>query len=191
MASKKTPEVNAGSMADIAFLLLIFFLVATTMDVDTGLLRKLPPMPPDEHMKPPDINKRNVLEVLINVNDLILVESQEVQVSEVREIAKEFILNPNDDVGLPVKTEVDVPLLGLMMITEKHVISFGNDRDTSYDVYMQVQNELIAAYNELRDELGEKEFGKPFDELEGDEKSAVQTVFPLHLSETEPKSYAK
>ena len=141
-------EINAGSMADIAFLLLIFFLVTTTMDVDSGIARKLPPMP-DEEMQEDDsqINAKNIYVVLINTNNQLLVEGELMDISQLREGAKRFINNNGIDPNLSENPE-------------KAIISLQNDRGTEYKTYIQVQNELAAAYNELRNDAALNKFGK-------------------------------
>lgn len=186
--AKKTPEVPAASLADIAFMLLIFFLVTTTMDVDSGLERRLPPMPPEEQEDDdtPPIKERNVFVVLVNSNDQILVENEYSTIGQIREKAKEFMANPYDDPNLPEKTPKEVPFFGEVPIT-KGVISLQNHIGTSYGTYIAVQNELVAAINELRDELAKQKFGKPFEKLDKDQKSAVQEVYPSRISEAEPK----
>src|SRR6056297_1831948 len=152
--AKKVPEFNAAPMADIAFLLLIFFLVATTMDIDTGLTRKLPPLPEDEQQQQDDkqIKERNVIEVLINSSDQLLVEGEPMRISNLRESAKEFIANPENKDNLPELTEKEFPEIGVMTVPKNHIISLQNDRGTSYEMYLHVQNELVAAYNEIRNE---------------------------------------
>ncbi|RMG81126.1 MAG: biopolymer transporter ExbD [Bacteroidetes bacterium] len=214
-------EINASSMADIAFLLLVFFLVTTTMDTDYGLARLLPP-PPEENVTPPKFKERNVFVVLVNANDQLLVEGELIDISQLREKAKEFIENPMNKEDLPEKVEITkalcqqkiaqlkssddpaakeelkkwekklqtVELIGPYW-ESKQVISLQNDRGTSYDMYIQVQNELAAAYNELRDELSMKKFGKKFSELTQSEKdkiNAIKTVYPQRISEAEPKN---
>jgi biopolymer transport protein ExbD len=189
-ASRKAPEINAGSMADIAFLLLIFFLVTTTMDVDSGLVRKLPP-PPEDTQEDSDIKNRNIMVVLINANDQLLVRGEPMNISELRKFTKDFIANPSDKENLPEKSTVEIPLLGPTRVS-KQVISLQNDRGTSYDIYIKVQNELAAAYNELRNEFARQKFGKTYDELissdDTDKISAVRDVYPQRISEAEPKS---
>jgi biopolymer transport protein ExbD len=187
------PEINAGSMADIAFLLLVFFLVTTTMDTDLGLARLLPP-PILEDVETPPIKERNVFVVLVNANDKLLVEGELMEISELRDAAKEFIENPNDEEKLPAKKEVEIPILGTRMVS-KQVISLQNDNGTSYDMYIQVQNELAAAYNELRNVLAMEEFGVSYDALvEAGDKAkvkAIRKVFPQRISEAEPKDVGK
>ena len=190
MAKEKAPEINAGSMADIAFLLLVFFLVTTTMDSDLGMMRKLPPTLPPDMPKPPPIKDRNVFVVLANANDQLLVEGELMDISELKDAAKEFIENPMNKEGLPEKKQVNVPIFGNRMVS-KQVISLQNDNGTSYELYIKVQNELAKAYNELRDELSMEEFGETFEALNesGDKErvKAVKTVYPQRISEAEPK----
>ena len=205
MAKREISEINAGSMADIAFLLLIFFLVTTTMDTDTGLIRKLPPVL-DEITPPPPINKRNIFEILINSNDQLLVEGKYIQVTELRSLAKEFIKSnpsfPNiadkenmSYPDLPKFKAEEIPVLGTMLVS-KQIISLQNDMGTSYEMYIKVQNELVAAYNELRNEFAQQKFQKSYTELvqqsgssdaAKDKMRAVKKVLPQRISEAEPK----
>lgn len=187
MGKRDIQEVNAGSMADIAFLLLIFFLVTTTMDTDSGLSRMLPPPVPPNEEPPPPIKDRNVFEVLINAQNRLLVENEPMELSEIREAAKEFIQNPLDEEDLPEKQEKEIEYFGVYPVT-KGVISLQNDRGTQYQMYLSVQNELAAAYNELRDELAQRKFGKKFDELEDDKQDAIRDIYPQKISEAEPKN---
>lgn len=192
MAGKKAPpEINASSMADIAFLLLVFFLVTTTMDTDLGLSRLLPPPLPDEIEEPPDIKQRNVFEVLVNSGDQLLVEGDVMQISELTDAAKEFIKNPNDDLDLPEKEMKTVDFFGNVEVS-KQVISLQNDNGTSYNMYIQVQNELARAYNELRNELSMEKFGKTYDYYletgDKDKVKAIRKIYPQRISEAEPKN---
>jgi biopolymer transport protein ExbD len=180
-------EINASSMADIAFLLLIFFLVTTTMNVDTGLARMLPPIPEEPLDKQPEVKQRNVFTVLVNKSDRLLVEGQPMDVTSLREKAKEFVVNPKDDINLSESTPIEVDFFGVVNVS-KGVISLQNDRGTSYNMYMKVQNELVAAYNELREEISRRQFNKPYKDLNEEQKNAVQKVFPQRISEAEPKS---
>lgn len=168
------PEINAGSMADIAFLLLIFFLVTTNIDTDKGLEINLPPkLQPNQ--PPPKIRERNVLEVLINYNDKLLVEDQEMSLDDLCEKTKEFITNPGNNPDL-----AENPL--------QAVVSLKNDRGTSYGVYIAVQNELKRAYSELRNEMSMKDYGVPFNELPKDSKQyeKIRKALPQRISEAEP-----
>ena len=193
MARKKRsmPGINSSSTADIAFMLLIFFLTTTSMDTDKGLARRLPP-PPDPNMQQDNIivKERNILQVRINKDNQLMVGSDYMEVAQLRAKAKEFIANPNDDANLPEKHVKDIPLLGgACMITEKHVISVTNDVGTSYQVYIDVQNELVAAYNELRNEMALARFGKEYLNCSEDEQKAIRDFYPQKISEAEPKKY--
>ncbi len=188
MAKRELPEINAGSMADIAFLLLIFFLVATTMDTDSGLARKLPPMPDkNQQNNNSKVKERNVFVVLINSHNQLLVEGQPMQVRDLREKTKEFIANPLNRANLPEKKPTEVKYFGTYPVS-KGIVSLQNDRGTSYKTYIAVQNELVAAYNELRDELAMQKFSKPFKELSEDEQKAIRKIYPQRISEAEPKN---
>lgn len=188
MPKRPSGEFSAASMADIAFLLLIFFLVATTMDIDTGLSRKLPPMPePGAEQDNKQIKERNVFVVLINANDQLMVEGKPMDVHRLREEAKEFIVNPANKGNLPEKEPREIDYFGTVM-APKGIVSLMNDRGTSYGIYIKVQNELIAAYNEIREELAMREFGRHYDDLPEDKQDAVKKYYPQIISEAEPKN---
>ena len=194
------PEVNAGSMADIAFLLLIFFLVTTTIQTDQGINRKLPPI--DDTQKPEDniIKEKNIFTVLINRNDQLLVEDKLVELKDLRQKAIDFLDNGGDGSCAYCKGERDEFSSDN---PDKAIISLQNDAETSYKAYIAVQNELVAAYYFLRDRECQARYGKSFRELEAmfdDPKTTeaqrnkiepiikdIQTLFPQKLSEAEPK----
>ncbi len=185
--ARMNPEINAGSMADIAFLLLIFFLVTTTMDVDTGLRRLLPPPIDPTAPEPPPIRERNVFVVLIDMNDRLLVQGEPGNISTLREETKLFITNPNNESNKPVKVMEEVENLGEVEIS-RGVVSLQNDRGTSYEMYIAVQNELAAAFNDIRNDLSREKFGVRFDQLtDPDLVSAIRKAVPLQISEAEPK----
>lgn len=188
--ARKLNEINASSMADISFLLLIFFLVTTSMNVSTGLTRRLPPpLPPDQQPQDIDINKRNLFVVKINSMNKLLVQNEELDIRDLKEKAKEFIKNANNDPTMPARYQKEFDLLGTMEYTKEHVISVGNDVDTQYQAYIDVQNELVAAYNELRNELAQDKFGKSFDECDERQQKVISEVYPQKISEAEPKNY--
>lgn len=190
MAKRKIPEINASSMADISFLLLIFFLVTTSMSVDKGLSRRLPPpLQPNQKVEDMDINKRNIFVVKINSMNQLLVQGKELDIKQLRAKTKEFIDNKANDPELPVKVAEEIEGLGLVEYTKDHVISVQNDVDTQYQAYLEVQNELVAAYNELRDEYARNRFGVSYAELDEDMQKAIQKVYPQKISEAEPKNY--
>lgn len=181
------PEINAGSMADIAFLLLIFYLVTTTMDTDKGINRKLPPWDEELVEDPPPIKERNIFTVLVNSNDQLLVEDEYLEISQLREKAMEFVDNNGDGSctyckGFKVSSSSDNP--------DKAVISLQNDRGTSYGMYVKVQNELVAAYEDLREKYAEEEYGKSYrgmdEEEDKDLLSEIKKAYPQKISEAEP-----
>ena len=189
MSRRELTPINAGSMADIAFLLLIFFLVTTTMDVDTGLMRQLPQIQDeDEKDKDEKIKERNVFVVLVNQYDDLLVEGKPMNIHDLREAAKEFIANPNNEPNLPVKVEKELPYFGKVFLTKGPVISLQNDRGTTYGMYIRVQNELMAAKDELRNELSTQYFGMKYDDLDESRQEAVKKYYSSALSEAEPKA---
>ena len=203
MARRKSPEVNAGSMADIAFLLLIFFLVTTTIETDSGINRKLPPM--EEKIDPPIIRQKNIFTVVVNKNNQLLVEEELTDIKDLRNLAVDFLDNGGGSgeeacdycQGNRDPRSSDNP--------DKAIISLKNDRETEYKVYIAVQNELVAAYNVLRN----REFARlyPNEALtyveadlrysdprtSPDDKSSlkekldvIKALYPQKLSEAEP-----
>ncbi len=172
MGKKKPQEINASSMADIAFLLLIFFLVTTTMDIDKGLLVILPPYS-EEEPDESDVNKRNMLNILVNNKDMLLVKGEPINITELRELTKTHVNNNGQDPRYS-----DSP--------DKAIVSLKNHRGTSYDMYIKVQNELRAAYNELRTDYSMNKFGVTFDKLDDLRKKEVRAAFPLRISEADP-----
>ncbi|MEE4114883.1 MAG: biopolymer transporter ExbD [Marinilabiliaceae bacterium] len=189
MAKREVQEINAGSMADIAFLLLIFFLVTTTMDSDTGLLRQLPPIQDPNEQKDDDqqINERNILEVLVNKDDFIQVEGEVIQLGELRAITREFIDNPNEAADMPEMIDKQVPFFGIIRAHKNAVISLQNDLGTTYGVYLAVQNELLAARDELKNELALSTWGLEYDDLSEEQMKAVDDYYKVPISEAEPK----
>lgn len=183
---KKVPEINASSMADISFLLLIFFLVTTTMDTDSGITRRLPPPVenPDMDVK---VKERNILNVMINKYDKLMVNGKPCDISELKDKTKAFITpNPNDEKAPEVETK-DIELIGNFM-TNKGVVSLKNDRGTSYMMYIAVQNELAKAFNELREEVAMRYFQQHYaDMTDKDKIDAVNKAVPVRVSEAEPE----
>ena len=203
MAKRSATEVNAGSMADIAFLLLIFFLVTTTIETDSGLNRKLPPM--EDQVDPPIIRQKNIFTVLVSKNDQLLVEEELADIKDLRSLAVEFLDN-GGGVGEEAcdycqgerdESSSDNP--------DKAIISLKNNRETSYKVYIAIQNELVAAYNELRNREflrlypnvglnfvdAQKKYDDPRTSADSAEElkpklDVVKKMYPQKLSEAEP-----
>ncbi len=206
MPRRETPEINAGSMADIAFLLLIFFLVTTTMNVDSGISKKLSEKPPPDY-KPPIIKEKNIFEVNINRNNELLVEGERMDIKDLREAAIKFIDNgggvgkPGEDgtPGTPCdycqgersESSSDHP--------NKAIISVQSDRGTEYGTYVAVQNELLRAYTDLRNRLAKERYGMLYIDLEKAYKDSqrqdeslkkkvedIKTSYPQIISDAEP-----
>ena len=191
---RKVPGLNQSSTADISFILLIFFLVTTSMDTDSGLSRRLPEWNPDEIEQEMKIKERNVMTVQVNKFNEIYVKNgvinRQIEVSELKDIAKEFIANPDDNPNLPVIEPFEIEGYGTVNTTIKHVISLQTDRTTNYEIYFQVQHELSKAYSELRDAWARKTFGKKYVDCdEKTEQPIVRGVYSNKISEAEPKQY--
>lgn len=192
---RKVPGLNGSSMADISFIMLIFFLVTTSMDTDSGLHVRLPNPPEENQQDPPKVKERNTMTVTVNMYNQIMVraghsEVREVEIGELRQITKEFIANRDNSAKLPELHPVELPApFGVQNITKNHVISFVTDRATSYDLYFQIENELYGAYNELRDELARRTFGYGYKECNEDQQLAVRQYYKCMISEAEPKNY--
>ncbi len=170
-------EINAGSMADIAFLLLIFFLVTTTIAEDKGVLVKLPPYseePPPE-MK---LNSRNVYSVLVNAQNQLLVRGVQMDIAELKRNTMIFIANPDKRSDMSEDPR-------------KAIISIKNDRGTKYKTYLEVYNELKAAYDELWEESAMAKFGKNLDELTNAQQKEIKDAIPLVISEAEPTKFGE
>jgi biopolymer transport protein ExbD len=171
-------EINAGSMADIAFLLLIFFLVTTTIVEDKGILVKLPPWSEEE----PDITQlkeRNVYSVLVNAQNQLLVREKPMRIGELRQNAMDFIANPNNRPDYAEKPS-------------RAIISLKNDRGTNYRTYLEVYNELKGAYYDLWDDLSRRKYGVPYsDDMPIAYQKAIKDEIPFVISEAEPTSFGE
>ena len=185
--AKKTPEINSSSQADIAFLLLCFFLMTTSMDVDYGITRRLPP-PVEQNDDDVKVKERNVMNVLINKNNKLMVNGRPSDISTLKEDAKRFMTpRPGDETAPEVEPKT-FDLLGEVLMS-KGVISLQNDRGTSYAMYISVQNELARAFNELKEEMAWKHFHKHLDQLNEDQTKAINEAVPVRVSEAEPAEY--
>ena len=188
MARRKFEAI--GSTADIAFLLLCYFLMTTTMGEQSGLQRRLPPIPDaNQQQQDQKVNRRNIIIVRINSADKLFAGSEAMDVKLLKEKIKEFLTNPTNDPNLPEKEPIEVD--GKTYMKSKGVISLQNDRGTSFQAYIEVQNELVKAVNELRDNFAMQEFGKRFSRLSEEQQDLVKKVVPQNISEAEPKDTGK
>jgi len=171
---REDPEVGGAGMADIAFLLLIFFLLVTTIDVDTGIGLQLPPAP-EENQEPPPIKERNMLKILVNSQGLVLIDEERTPVSQVKRKVKEFITNRGEDPSLS-----DSP--------DKAIVSIKTDRATPYNVYIDMLDEVMGAYNELRNQAAQAQYGKTYEQLGEDtpEQQNISDIYPKKISIAEP-----
>ncbi|OPZ30225.1 MAG: Biopolymer transport protein ExbD/TolR [Bacteroidetes bacterium ADurb.BinA174] len=202
---RKVPSLNASSMADVSFLLLTFFLLVSSMDTDSGLARRLPPPPQNEdQLETVKVQERNLLVVLVNSSNETMVKSQvstewyqtdaelhgRGNKPSLKDKVKEFVLNTNNNPLLPELMEEDFGApIGTVPVTADHVVSLQNDATTSYKTYIAVQNELVRAYNELRQEGARKYFGSDYDNLTTDQQEQVNKLYPQRISEAEPKNF--
>lgn len=190
---RKMPGLNTSSTADISFMLLIFFLTTTSMDTDAGLARTLP-KPPEENQEKNEmkVKERNILNIRINKDNYLLIGNDYASPEDVKERAKEFIKNEKNDPNLPEVVAKKIKYLGRSVpVTENHVISVQTDRGTDYGVYIIVQDALIQAYNELRDEFAMAEFHHHWEFCTEEEKAALREIYPQKISEAEPKKYGQ
>ncbi|WP_299116796.1 biopolymer transporter ExbD [uncultured Winogradskyella sp.] len=180
---RNAPSVNAGSMADIAFLLLIFFLVTTTISADKGILRKLPPkcLTPDCDII---INDKNIFKIYINMNNEIMAEDEIIELEELKDLVIAFIDNNGEKVcdycnGEQLPNSSDKP--------SEAIISLKHDALTNYGMYIAVQDEISDAYYDLRAAYAKKTYDKIPDELSKEELKAVKEAYPFILSEVNVK----
>ncbi|MBE0651427.1 MAG: biopolymer transporter ExbD [Bacteroidales bacterium] len=189
MSKRKAPEINAGSMADIAFLLLIFFLVTTTMNVNTGITRILPPPVKKQDTKV-DVNKRNVMQILVNSHDFLLVNGKPGDLSTLANAVEDFMtVHGGDNPNYPETKEEYFPELGQKILMTKGIVSLKNDRGTSYDMYIKVQDQLAKAFADMKNQASLKYFGVKYKDLIDKKKvDLIDKLVPVRISEAEPEN---
>jgi biopolymer transport protein ExbD len=189
MAKRAAPEINAGSMADIAFLLLIFFLVTTTMNVDTGITRILPP-PVKNKDANVDVKDRNVMKILVNNHDLLLVNGKPGDVNSLATQVEDFMaIHGGNNTKYPELKDVYIPELGKKVVMTKGIVSLKNDRGTSYEMYIKVQDQLAKAFNEMKDQKSLQYFGVKYNDLVDKKKvELIDKLVPVRISEAEPEN---
>lgn len=171
---REEPETGGAGMSDIAFLLLIFFLLVTTIDVDTGIGLVLPPEP-EQDQEPPPIKERNMLKILVNAQGMVLLDEEPTSLSEVKQQVKDFINNRGEDPNLSESPD-------------KAIISIKTDRQTPYSVYIDMLDEVVGAYEELRNTASQNQFGSTYESLEdgSEAKQQIQDLYPKKISIAEP-----
>lgn len=186
MAIRRVPEINASSMADIAFLLLIFFLVTTQMKTEVGIQRVLPPIP-DPKAKIPEVKERNLLKIDITRNDQVLVNGSATGTEGLRDRIRFFVANNSNDSALPEKKFQDIYPLGKVAVS-RGIVFLKSHPEASYETYIRVQNEITAAFQLLRDQLSKEKFGVPLASLsDPQKKEAIRQAIPAMVSESEPE----
>ncbi len=174
---REDPEIGGAGMADIAFLLLIFFLLVTTIDVDTGIGLQLPPAP-EENQDPPPIKERNLLKILVNAQGMVLMgtsEQEPTPVPQVKQKVKDFITNRGADDNLSESPD-------------KAIVSIKTQREAQYNVYIDMLDEVMGAYAELRNQAAQSQFGRNYEQLEEDseQEQQIQDMYPKKISIAEP-----
>ena len=166
---EQIPELNTSSTADISFMLLIFFLVTSSMDTDKGLLRQLPP-PPQEQQPPQDVRKDHVLQITLDAHDQLSVDGTLLN-SQLSTLNSQFKKRVIDFVAADRKD---------------HVISIQTDRATTYEAYFRMQNAIVAAYNQLRESYARERYGKSYGDLVPEQRDEVNQYYPQRISESKP-----
>lgn len=169
---RESAEINGSSMADIAFLLLIFFLVTTTINVDTGIGMVLPP-PLDPTVEPPPIKERNLMKILVNNAGLVTMDDVPTPIDEVQTNLIEFIKNPEASEELAISPQAAI-------------VSLKTVRETPYRIYIDMLDEVIGAYATLRNEAANQNFGREYSQLNKEQKDIVDDIYPKKISIAEP-----
>ena len=187
---RRVPILNTTSTADISFMLLIFFLVTSSMDTDKGLPRQLPPIQETEETVEQKVKQRNILEITLDSENRLTCNNEAITTSELTERIKDFVANKDNDPSLPEKSKRELNYFGLCEVSDRHIIYIKVDRATSYDAYFQLQNAIVNAYSQLRNELALSTFGKPLNRCSSDQRDAIALIYPQRISEDEPTSTA-
>jgi biopolymer transport protein ExbD len=180
---RRVPGLNTTSTADISFMLLVFFLVTSSMDTDKGVPRQLPPPEDNTEEQELIIKDRNVLEVEIDANDRMTCNKEDITPNALTKRVEEFVANTKNDPQLPEKSVREVHLMGKCQVSDRHVIAIQVDRNTTYNAYMEMQNAIVAGYNHLRNELAQKSFGHDYMDCTQEQREVVAMVYPQRISE--------
>ena len=183
---KEVPGLNTTSTADISFMLLVFFLVTSSMDTDKGLPRQLPPPEDNTQEEEVEIKQRNVLELELNADDRLTLNGEPADYDELTHRVAEFVANKNDDPSLPEKSEREVHLFGRIRVSDRHVITVKTNRNTTYNAYFEMQNAIVRGYYQLRNELAKRQFGHGYAYCSQEQRDAIALVYPQRISEAMP-----
>jgi biopolymer transport protein ExbD len=183
---RNIPTVNATSTADIAFILLLFFLLTGSLNPDKGIFRRLLPDTSEARLKKKkDIERRNFLAFEITADNTVLMEGEPVPTAEIRPAAKRFITNPDNETNLPQKLPLEIENIGTVETAADAVISLTVSREANYETYIRTFGELSAAYDEARNDVAISMTGKPFSRLTADRQNAIREAMPIHIYEKE------
>jgi len=182
----RVPGLNTTSTADISFMLLIFFLVTSSMDSDKGLARQLPPPPDSQTEVEMKVKERNVMRIQLDANNQLTCNDEAITADLLTERIKTFVANKTNDPTLPEKSIRDVNFFGQCKVSDRHILSIRVDRATSYDAYFQLQNSIVRAYAQLRNELARKKFGRSLANCSQEQRDAIGMVYPQRISEDIP-----
>ncbi len=180
---KEVPGLNTTSTADISFMLLIFFLVTSSMNTDKGLPRQLPPPEDTNEEQEVEIKKRNVLELELDADDRLTLNGEPADYQELTQRVADFVANKGNDPSLPEKSEREVHLFGRVKVSDRHVIKIQADRNTTYNAYFEMQNAIVRGYYRLRNELAHSRFGCSYAACSQEQRDAIALVYPQRISE--------
>lgn len=177
------PLLNTTSTADISFMLLVFFLVTSSMDTDKGLPRQLPPPDETTELQEHEVKRRNVMELAIDATDRLTCNGEAVSTDELSRRVEEFVANENGDPQLPEMSRREVHLLGLCAVSDRHVITVEADRRSTYNAYFEMQNAIVRGYARLRDRLARQRFRRSYAQCSQEQRDAIAIVYPQRISE--------
>ena len=180
---RKMPGLNTTSTADISFMLLIFFLVTSSMDTDWGLPRQLPPPENQAQEEELVVKQRNALCLKLDADNQLTCNNEPLTVDKLTKRVEDFVANSADDPTLPEKSEREVHLMGRCKVSDRHVIIVEVSPQATYDAYFQMQNAVVAGYHHLRDELAQRQFHRPYAQCNAEQRDAIAMVYPQRISE--------
>ena len=180
---KEVPILNTTSTADISFMLLVFFLVTSSMDPDKGMTRQLPPPEDNTEQQEVEVKQRNVMELRLDADNQLTCNDEPIAIDQLTQRVADFVANSTDDPNLPEKSEREVNLMGRCRVSDRHVITIEADRLATYEAYFDMQNAIVKGYNRLRNELALHRFGRNYDKCSQQEQEAIIMVYPQRISE--------
>ena len=183
---RKIPELNTTSTADISFMLLIFFLVTSSMDTDKGLPRQLPPAPDETQQQEVEVKKRNVMSIRLDADNRLTCNDEAVDAKQLTKRVAEFVSNPADDPLLPEKSMRELHLVGRHWVSDRHVLSVQVNRHSDYAAYFALQHAIVEAYGQLRNQMSMELFGHRYAECVPDERDVIMLIYPQRISEEQP-----